>query len=114
MSTTTVGTTTVIHGGKSFTATDGEAQSLYIEDRFNPNSRNQVDYKFELSGAHDGEPIRVWVLTVQAERDEDGWHAAFDGVVWADDETVFDASLLDAYTGDLTDQLREVVTDFRN
>ncbi len=114
MSTTTVVTPTVIHCGKSYTATDGEAQSLYIEDRFNPKNRNQVDYKFELTGTHDGEPIRVWVLNVREERDEDGWHVDFDSIVWADDDTVLDVSLFDAYLDNLSDHLREVVTDSRN
>jgi hypothetical protein len=96
------------HGGKSYTANlNGVAEVQYIEPRSAPHN-GEVDYLWELTGAHTGDPIRVWMLGIGEEFDEDGRTVGWDRLVWADDESKFDAVdgyLLDSYTDPLRDEL---------
>jgi hypothetical protein len=77
------------HGGKSYTANlNGVAEVQYIESRSAPHN-GEVDYLWELTGAHTGDPIRVWMLGIGEEFDEDGRTVGWDRLVWADDESKF-------------------------
>lgn len=106
--------TAIEHGGKTYTPDEGgEARVCFIGDR---NAQHgEVDYQWELTGAHTGEPIGVWMLGVHEEPSEHGRAAGWNGLVWADDGTPFDAAdgrLADAYADALRESLDDIVKDW--
>lgn len=107
-------TAAIEHGGQTYTPDEsGEARVCYVGDR--AAKYGEVDYRWELTGAHTGEPILVWMLGVHETFDESGRGAGWNGLVWADDETLFDAAagwLVDAYTDPLREALAEIVKDW--
>lgn len=86
---------------------DGEPIVEFIDDR---RDGHALIYHYALSGAHTGLTIDMLMINPHIEHDEDGWHAAWDKLLWADDKTPFDdAALLDSYLDALRDDLREII-----
>jgi hypothetical protein len=86
-----------------YTLIEGEGQCEYLEDRRRPHGK--VDYKYRLTGAHQGEPIDIWMIEPGEDVDEDGRHVVFERLVWADDESLFADDLTDAYNDVLREEL---------
>jgi len=86
---------------------DGEASVEWVSDR--SGGHGKVDYRYLLTGAHEGPLIEIWMKGAGFEYDEYGANVCWDSLVWADDETNFDDDyLLDAYSDALTADLQEL------
>lgn len=108
-------TETVTHNGESYTFdshSTAPAQVVYVGDGHMPDSCRTVYYDFELSGAHDGLPIKVRMVAPNYEVDEGAFLAVWDRLLFADDNSeVESAWILDFYTEALGDELREIIRE---
>jgi hypothetical protein len=106
---------TVTHGADAYTFdshSTAEAKVTYLGDGRMPDYCRTDYYDFELSGAHDGPPIKVRMVGPNYEMDEGGFNAVWDRLLFSDDNSeVESAWILDFYTEALGDELREIIRE---
>lgn len=79
----------------------GDAGSFYDKLR-------NVYWLYDLSGAHEGEPIRVKVKNPREEADDyGGFDPEFDSIRWADNDGELEAIIRDTYFDAIRDSIRE-------
>jgi hypothetical protein len=105
----------ITHNGESYAFdpnSDGEAKVAYLGDGYMPDYCHTIYYDFELSGAHEGPPIKVRMVGPNYEWDEEGYAAVWDKLLFSDDNSeVESAWILDTYSDALHDDLREIIRE---
>lgn len=108
-------TEVVTHGADSYafdSHSTAPAVVTYLGDGQMPDYCRTTYYDFELSGAHEGPPIKVRMVGPNYEVDEGAFLAVWDRLLFADDNTeVESAWILDFYTEALGDELRDIIRE---
>ena len=107
----------VNHGRKRFVLHSGQlsnrevvfdCEHLSTEIQVNAgHAKSDVFWIYELTGAHDGEPLKIAVKNLHTDYDTYGRCAANDGYFWADDLSPLDYLILDWYDGILGETIEK-------
>jgi len=88
----------------------GQAEVEYVCDV--QGAPGSVNYQYLCKGAHKGGNLSLIVFNIRDDRDECGWHVAYDRIEWADSRTECDDALaLDTYLDLIRDDIETIIKE---